>query len=141
MKRQYQFVILPLLASVLILSAYQSAQGVFLCVIDPACKSLCNYCVSVMPNDPNCEAYESYADLNQCYRDCDVQCPPPSPSPNCSTLPGWTSCISGGCETSCQAAILQQCQNGGTCVSNMCSSDSAPFNQCGACNIQIQCNQ
>jgi hypothetical protein len=139
MKTYYKFAVLPVLASVLILSAYQHAQGVFLCIIDSACKTQCNYCMSARPDDPNCESYESYTSLLNCYQDCDVQCPPPSPSPNCSTLPGWSQCIQGGCATTCQNRVTLTCQNGGECTSSSCTSDSAPFNQCGACVVQFQC--
>lgn len=129
------------LASILILSSYQYSQAAFLCVIDRNCKSVCDYCLSPGGQlDPNCIDYEYYdGDRNLCYRDCDVQCPPPQLHPACSTLLGYGFCLDQ-CAADCDRAVEQTCTGGnGFCTSSSCTNNPSQ-NDCGVCNISIHCN-
>lgn len=138
----YKFGVMLVLTSVLGISSYQHAQGAFLCLIDRACKSKCDYCRSPGGRyDPICEDYSIYTSYTQCYAgECDVQCPPPVLYPSCSTLLGYQDCqTNSGCAISCDLAVDQHCPSGGMCLNYSCSN-YAEENDCGRCTFSYVCS-
>ena len=135
----YKSAFLALLLSILAASSYQFARPVgALCVIDRNCASKCNYCLSVKgASDPACADYESYPDLNMCYRDCDANCYQQS----CITTDGFSNCNYYG-YNSCGPLVNTQCQQmgyaGGTVIGNSCSSRTS---SCGRNTCSFTCHQ
>jgi hypothetical protein len=124
---------------ILTVSAYQFAQptSARLCTIERNCQSKCNYCLSVKgANDPACSGYEDYADLNQCYRDCDVSCAIQS----CTASDGYQTC-NFYCDSACWSVADSRCQAAGASYGEVVGHSCSTANSsCGTCTCNLLCH-